>query len=99
MGKFGVGSIPHAFIVNRKGEVVYHDHPMNPEFETQLAKVAQEKPVPEVNVPDVKGMSDEQLAELSVGELKAVLRYCFLHGALLLAYSHLCQQKTWCGLL
>ncbi len=28
MGVFGVGGIPHAFLVDRSGAISWHDHPM-----------------------------------------------------------------------
>ncbi len=29
MGAFGIGGIPHAFIVDQQGRIIWHDHPMN----------------------------------------------------------------------
>eukprot|EP01027_Heterolobosea_sp_BB2_P008478 GEZU01012581.1.p1 GENE.GEZU01012581.1~~GEZU01012581.1.p1 ORF type:complete len:152 (-),score=33.31 GEZU01012581.1:157-612(-) len=36
MSKFSVRGIPHAFIVNKLGQVFWHGHPMDAEFETAL---------------------------------------------------------------
>lgn len=29
MGAFGINGIPHAFVIDQKGNIVWHDHPMN----------------------------------------------------------------------
>lgn len=39
MDAFGIQSIPHAFLVDQKGQIVYHAHPMDDKFELNLAKV------------------------------------------------------------
>ncbi len=39
METFGVRGIPHAFIVDQKGRIIWHDHPMNDEFEKTIAQV------------------------------------------------------------
>ncbi|RMF80417.1 MAG: hypothetical protein D6744_08280 [Planctomycetota bacterium] len=43
MGSFGINGIPHAFVVDQKGRIVWHDHPMSPEFEEVIGKVADGK--------------------------------------------------------
>ncbi|MGE3181588.1 MAG: redoxin domain-containing protein [Phycisphaerae bacterium] len=37
MGAFKINGIPHAFVVNKAGDVVWHGHPMDEAFETALA--------------------------------------------------------------
>jgi len=39
MGAFGLSGVPTAFIVDKSGAVVFHGHPMDPQFETILEKV------------------------------------------------------------
>ena len=39
MEAFGIDGIPYAFLVDQKGQIVYHAHPMDPAFENCLAKV------------------------------------------------------------
>jgi tetratricopeptide (TPR) repeat protein len=43
MEAFGVQGIPHAFIVDRSGHIVWHDHPMSPSFEKTLMQVVEGK--------------------------------------------------------
>jgi len=40
MGAYGVSGIPHSFIVDVEGKVAWNGHPMDPEFEKQLAAVS-----------------------------------------------------------
>jgi len=74
-----VSGIPHAFILDRSGNVAYHNHPMEPDFEQQLDKVSKQAPPkpaePARPIPNVVGMTESQLKELSAADLKAVLRY------------------------
>jgi len=39
MQAFGVRGIPHAFIVDQKGRIIWHDHPMNEDFENVIEQV------------------------------------------------------------
>ncbi|HNR31117.1 MAG TPA: redoxin family protein [Candidatus Hydrogenedentes bacterium] len=39
MEAYGIEGIPHAFLVNREGRVVFHAHPMEPKFEEALKAV------------------------------------------------------------
>ena len=39
MEAFGVRGIPHAFIVDQRGRIVWHEHPMNDEFEKVIEQV------------------------------------------------------------
>jgi thiol-disulfide isomerase/thioredoxin len=39
MEEFGVQGIPHAFIINKKKQIVWHGHPMEPAFEKTLEAV------------------------------------------------------------
>jgi thiol-disulfide isomerase/thioredoxin len=39
MSAFGIDSIPHAFLVDRKGKIVWHGHPMDKGFEPTIAKL------------------------------------------------------------
>eukprot|EP01117_Protostelium_nocturnum_P005071 TRINITY_DN1835_c0_g1_i1.p1 TRINITY_DN1835_c0_g1~~TRINITY_DN1835_c0_g1_i1.p1 ORF type:complete len:116 (-),score=51.96 TRINITY_DN1835_c0_g1_i1:26-373(-) len=71
MGAYNVRGIPHAFIVGKDGKVSWHDHPMQSSFEVEIQKA--------VNVPnkisiDYKGMNEEELSKLGVGQLKEILK-------------------------
>lgn len=57
MEAFGVNGIPHAFIVDQKGDVVWHDHPLN-DFDEVLEMV-------------VSGKFDKAAREKLVAERKA----------------------------
>lgn len=75
MSAYNQTGIPTAFIVNRHGKISWHGHPMDPQFESNLAKAAAEKlPEPEAPLPNVKGLTADQLKEIPVGELKRVLK-------------------------
>jgi thiol-disulfide isomerase/thioredoxin len=37
MGKYGVGGIPTAFLVDRGGRVVWYGHPLDPQMESRLS--------------------------------------------------------------
>ncbi|MBP8130455.1 MAG: redoxin family protein [Candidatus Hydrogenedentes bacterium] len=39
MEAYGIDGIPHAFLVDREGRVVFHAHPMDPKFEETLKAV------------------------------------------------------------
>jgi thiol-disulfide isomerase/thioredoxin len=43
MDAFGQGGIPHAFVVNQKGEIIWHDHPMSKYFEEAIEQVVEGK--------------------------------------------------------
>jgi hypothetical protein len=75
MEKYGVQGIPHAFVIDKAGKVAYHGHPMEPAFESAIQKaVSQPAPEPARPIPDVTGMSHEDIAKLSVADIKAVLK-------------------------
>ncbi len=43
MDAFGQGGIPHAFVVNQRGEIIWHDHPMSKYFEEAIEQVVEGK--------------------------------------------------------
>ncbi len=45
---FDVQGIPHAFIIDKNGKIVYSGHPMEPKFETKLAEAVAFKKAPPV---------------------------------------------------
>ena len=59
MGAFGINGIPHAFIVDQKGRIVWHDHPMAPNLEEVIGKVV----AGEFDVDAAKKMMAERDAE------------------------------------
>jgi hypothetical protein len=81
MRKYRINGIPHAFIVGKNGEVAWHGHPMEPDFEKQLAQAAAAAPAtataapaPSTSTFDPHGMTHDQLATHSVKELKSYLQ-------------------------
>jgi hypothetical protein len=88
MAAYNATGIPTAFIVDRHGKISWHGHPMEPQFESNLAKACAEKgPEKEQPLPNVKGMSASDLKNLSVADLKRVLKH---HGV---DYSD-CLEKS-----
>ncbi|MCB9855831.1 MAG: TlpA family protein disulfide reductase [Phycisphaerales bacterium] len=47
MTEFGVNGIPHAFIIDRKGKIAWHGHPMDEDFEEELESLVLKQPAPE----------------------------------------------------
>jgi hypothetical protein len=43
MRAVGARGIPIAFVINKAGKIVWHGHPMEPDFEEMLARVQAEK--------------------------------------------------------
>jgi len=76
---FGVRGIPHAFLVNESGTIVFQGHPMDPKFTKALEDVAatvvkktrQEERKDEV---ELKGSSKEELSGMTAHHLKAALQ-------------------------
>eukprot|EP01118_Nematostelium_gracile_P011468 TRINITY_DN406_c0_g1_i1.p1 TRINITY_DN406_c0_g1~~TRINITY_DN406_c0_g1_i1.p1 ORF type:complete len:193 (-),score=44.44 TRINITY_DN406_c0_g1_i1:101-652(-) len=65
MQKYGVKGIPHAFILSRSGQDVWHGHPMDPNFEPSLKKA----------IADLDpSQSEEALSQYPVSQLKAFLQ-------------------------
>jgi hypothetical protein len=71
MQKYGIRGIPHAFIIGKDGEVLWHGHPMEPDFENRLNDALK---VPSKVHFDAKHMTAEQLMELGVKDLKQILQ-------------------------
>jgi len=75
--EFKVEGIPHAFVIDKDGNVVWEGHPMEPDMEKAIQKAAQElageSKEASVQAPDVKGKAREEVEKLSVKEMKAVL--------------------------
>jgi len=47
MQEFGVQGIPHAFVIDRKGKLAWHGHPLDKEFDEKLEELVQEQPAKE----------------------------------------------------
>eukprot|EP00123_Amoebidium_parasiticum_P016226 comp23344_c0_seq1/m.38512 comp23344_c0_seq1/g.38512 ORF comp23344_c0_seq1/g.38512 comp23344_c0_seq1/m.38512 type:complete len:193 (-) comp23344_c0_seq1:461-1039(-) len=63
----GAKGIPHSFVINTQGIIVFSGHPMEPAFEQKLEEAANQwKPEPIT-------LTREQLMGLSVKELKGIL--------------------------
>lgn len=93
MAAYRCTGIPTAFIVTRKGHIAWHGHPMDPQFEANLAKAAAEKPAEDAApLPNVKTMTDAQLAALSVADLKRVLKHHHVDYSDCLEKSDLIQR-------
>lgn len=94
MAAYRCTGIPTAFIVNRQGSIVWHGHPMDPQFEVNVAKAAAEKPAEDAAepLPNVKGMTQAQIAALSVADLKRVLKHHHVDYSDCLEKSDLVQR-------
>lgn len=44
MQEFGVQGIPHAFVIDRKGKLAWHGHPLDKEFDEKLQELVEEQP-------------------------------------------------------
>ena len=47
MTEFQVQGIPHAFIIDRKGKIAWHGHPMDEDFEEEIEMLVLKQPAPE----------------------------------------------------
>lgn len=68
MEAHGVTSIPHAFVIDIFGKIVWNGHPAEPEFENVLARQ-----VLEIMGESVKFMTDKELHALPAKDLKKIL--------------------------
>ena len=50
MNKYSIQGIPHSFVVDKNAQVVYHGHPMEPEFESTLQKCIKEHSKPKIDL-------------------------------------------------
>lgn len=57
MGAFGIGGIPHAFIVDQQGRIIWHDHPMN-----DLEEVLELVLAGDFSVEDARALQAERAA-------------------------------------
>lgn len=78
MGAAGVSGIPHAFVVDARGVVRHHGHPMDPRFEQTVQQVCQEAgaaapPPPQKRALPPVTQSGDELRALPVRELKQIL--------------------------
>lgn len=78
MQEYGVSGIPHAFVVNIDGNVIWHGHPVDPEFAGALEKASQASSGPQPTVAhrytleQIVDMSEEQLSALSAKDLRGI---------------------------
>jgi len=67
MGKWDVNGIPHAFIVNKGGSMVWHGHPAEPEMEDKIREAIDEV------IVNLGSMGDEAFMAMSIKELKTLM--------------------------
>lgn len=60
MEAFGIDGIPHAFVVDKSGRIVWHGHPMDPAMESLVAALAKQKPKPSTDKVASDGGSDSK---------------------------------------
>lgn len=65
MSKYGVRGIPHAFLVDREGKVIWHGHPMG-ELDSQLKKL--------INQPEKKIEKEIEKKEKDIKIIKKELK-------------------------
>lgn len=81
MGTYGVSGIPHAFVVDLEGNVSWHGHPADGEFEKALEDALSK--APSSGKADAHGahhytphqiatMTDDQLVHLSAKDLRGI---------------------------
>mmetsp|Transcript_21619 Transcript_21619/g.67982 ORF Transcript_21619/g.67982 Transcript_21619/m.67982 type:complete len:208 (-) Transcript_21619:27-650(-) len=68
----GARGIPHAFVVDKDGTIVYSGHPMQPDFEKAVNNVVSEAAPKQEALPLITATAEE-LAAMPVRELKAIL--------------------------
>jgi len=68
MERFRVGGIPHAFVINKNKEIVWHGHPMEPLFESTIEKCIETTPT-----SSVKTYTVEELNKMNIKELQGIL--------------------------
>jgi len=77
MGRYKVRGIPHAFVFDKDFNVAWQGHPADPQFEQALGREVARLPVtapkPAAPAIDPKGLSHDQLAALTVKDLKGIL--------------------------
>lgn len=74
MAAAGVSGIPFAFIVDSKGIIRHYGHPMDPKFGQMVSAVCSEaKVAAAAAAPKPVTQTKEELAAMSVKELKAIL--------------------------
>jgi len=67
--RYGVKGIPHVFLIDHKGNVAWHGHPMEPEFENKLQSCVNAAS----SAVNQKNWSRDELKDLSVTDLKNIL--------------------------
>lgn len=76
MSRYHVTGIPHAFIVDRKGKIVWHGHPMDAAFESTLDRVSAEAAPSSASAsssaPNVP-LTEESIRKLSTADLQKLL--------------------------
>ena len=68
MQKYGARGIPHAFVVNKAGEITWQGHPMDGGFAQAVASVAAE-----ASQPDLSSLSREDLLAKPVKTLRTIM--------------------------
>jgi hypothetical protein len=82
MQAFGVSGIPHVFVVDLEGNVAWHGHPTDGEFETALQNAISGKAASQgkadaniahhFTVEQIAKMSEDQLVHLSAKDLRGI---------------------------
>lgn len=78
MTKYHVSGIPHAFVVDKDSKIVWHGHPMEPQFEQSIQQAALDL-AKASHVPEPVPQSRKELEGMSVGQLKKILGYVALY--------------------
>ena len=68
----GVHSIPHAFVIDRSGKIIYSSHPASPDFEAAVSRTCSTPVMKEIALPLIID-TDEELMARPAKELKSIL--------------------------
>lgn len=63
MGSFGINGIPHAFLVDKRGRVVWHGHPMDESMEMWIKNLLDVKPKSKESADSAKRAPEETTDE------------------------------------
>lgn len=72
MTQHRVSGIPHAFVLDKDGQIAWHGHPMEPQFEQSIQQAALQL-AKAAHVPEPVPQSRHELEVMSVGQLKKIL--------------------------
>lgn len=79
MATYGVSGIPHAFIIDLEGNIIWNNHPADPSFEKTLDKItadisatANKNVAHHYSIQQLKTMTDSEMAHLSAKDLRGI---------------------------